>query len=78
MVTYSNLRVRQSIHADQRALFERINQMVEIGDSSSTALIAITQGHENSQSFRLTAYVMRVILIIGTVMFVLNRAGYIG
>lgn len=78
MVTYSNLRVRQTIHADQKALIEEINQMIGNGDSSNMALIAITQGHESSQSFRLTAYAMRIILIIGTVMFVLNRAGYIG
>jgi hypothetical protein len=78
MVTYANFRVRRSIHTDQQALFEQINQMINVGDTSSPALIAVAQSHENSRSFRVTAYVMRVILIISTVVFVLNRAGYIG
>lgn len=78
MVTWSNNRILLTSSADIQALSEEIELMIEDETINSPALNGTLEGIVGLKSFMIVAYILRGTLFIGTIFYVLHRAGYVG
>ena len=78
LVSYSNQRILQTIGDDLEALTKQIELMIANNEEESPALQIAAEGMRGLGSFLAVAYTLRAILFIGTIIYVLSQAGYIG
>jgi hypothetical protein len=78
LITYTNALVSVQILAVQKGFVEEMKELAQVSEASHPALRATIGSLEVSRTSLPAGVALRSALVIGTIVFVLHRAGYLG